>query len=207
MYINILFICKVGGMVKKAFIFFLTAIISCSAAMPAWAWTSEGYGWVKGTLGWSFMIDGIYLDGWRVIEGKAYYFYKDSNFMAHDTIIDGRYINSDGAATSDIPDGISKIMKIDMDYINKHFNNFRWWFYVENNVNFKELCRGNYNVPDINGNIYWLKDDFMDYNGYFVSGDDVYILGNQGGMDIYKIEDNKVVQRIPYILDKSYEWR
>ncbi|MGN0143905.1 MAG: cell wall-binding protein [Clostridium sp.] len=192
---------------KKVFIFFIAAAVSLSSTICAGAWTSEGNGWVKGNLGWSYVINGIYLDGWRKIDGKIYYFYKDTNFMAHDTIIDGYYINSDGAVTFNIPDGISKIMKMDLEYINSYFNGRGWSFYSEENVNFKVLCDGKWDVPDINGNVYWIQQGDMDCIGYFVSGDDVYVLGNQGGMDIYKVENNKIVMQIPYNSGISYKWR
>ena len=55
--------------------FFMT--ITCVTTLPAYGWISEGNGWINGTMGWSYMINGIYSDGWNNIDGKWYYFYKD----------------------------------------------------------------------------------------------------------------------------------
>ncbi|HZJ99084.1 MAG TPA: hypothetical protein VFC79_03715 [Tissierellaceae bacterium] len=191
----------------ERFIASIMIMTACTVCIPAYAWTSELNGWINGTKGWSYMINGIYLDGWQKIDGKWYYFYKDTNFMAHDTIIEGYYINSSGVWTQNIPYGISMIMKNDMNYIDSILRCTAWSFYTEENINFKDLCNGNWNVPDIIGNVYWIQDEEIDIMGYFVSCDNVYSLGNQGGMDIYKIEGGRVVQRIPYNYGESYIWR
>lgn len=191
----------------ERFIASIMIMTACTVCIPAYAWTSEGNGWIDGTKGWSYMINGVYLDGWQKIDGNWYYFYKDTNFMAHDTIIEGYYINSSGVWTQDIPFGISMIMKNDMNYIESILKDTAWSFYTEENINFKDLCNGNWNVPDIIGNVYWIQDEEIDIIGYFVSGNNVYSLGNQGGMDIYKIKEGSVVQRIPYNNEESYIWR
>lgn len=194
---------------KRAQIFITTVLMLAvfSISVPSYAWTPEGNGWINGTKGWSYMTDGIYEDGWKNIDCNWYYFYKDTNFMAHDTIIDGYYINSSGEWTEDVPYPISQIMKNDLNYINSTLGTTAWHFYTEKNINFKNLCRDNWNVPDIKGNVYWIQDEEIDIMGYFVSGNDVYCLGNQGGMDIYKVEGGNVVKRIPYNYGTSYSWR
>ena len=194
---------------KRVQIFIGAVIMAaiCSISVQSYAWTYEGNGWIKGTKGWSYMTDGIYADGWKNIDYSWYYFYKNTNFMAYDTIIDGYYINSNGAWTEEVPDAIRQIMKNDLNYINSTLGKTAWHFYVEENINFRNLCNNNWTVPDINGNVYWIQDEEFDIMGYFVSNNDVYCLGNQGGMDIYKIQCGNVVQRIPYNYETSYRWR
>ncbi|MEO2740735.1 cell wall-binding protein [Clostridium butyricum] len=185
--------------------FFMT--ITCVTTLPAYAWTSEGNGWINGTMGWSYMINGIYSDGWNNIDGEWYYFYKDTNFMAHDTIIDGYYINSDGVWIENAPDPIEQIIKNDKDYLDNTFKDIQWSFYTDENVSLKEICNEYWDVPDIVGNMYWIQDRDIDLLGYFVSGDNVYCLANQGGTDIYKIENGKIIESIPYEISNSYSWR
>ncbi|WP_294402340.1 cell wall-binding protein [uncultured Clostridium sp.] len=194
---------------KRAQIFITAVLMAaiCSISVPSYAWTSEGNGWISGTKGWSYMTNGIYADGWKNIDYSWYYFYKDTNFMAHDTIINGYYINSNGAWTEDMPYAVSQIMKNDLNYINSTLGKTAWHFYTEENVNFRNLCGDNWTVPDINGDVYWIQDEEVDIMGYFVSGNDVYCLGNQGGMDIYKVQCGNVVQSILYNYETSYRWR
>lgn len=192
---------------KKIIMAVLSITLTLNCIFPTSAWVKEGNGWINGNKGWSYMTNGIYADGWQKIDGNWYYFYKDTNFMAHDTIIDGYYINSHGIWTENIPYAIAQIMKNDMDYINTTLGSTAWHFYEEENVKFKDLCNGNWNVPDIIGNVYWIQDDEIDIMGYFVGAYDVYSLGNQGGTDIYKVENGKIVERIPYNYGTSYSWR
>lgn len=51
--------------------------------------------WCQDSTGWWFEADGSYLKGWNQIDGRWYYFYNDG-YMAHDTTIEGYYVNSDG---------------------------------------------------------------------------------------------------------------
>lgn len=181
-------------------------IIICFITCPVYACTIQSNGWINGTMGWSYMVDGIYIDGWNNIDGKWYYFYKDTNFMAHDTIIDGYYIDSNGVWKKDMPYPIGQIIKNDMNYLNDRLKNVQWSFYTEENISFRELCNEHWNVPDIYGNVYWIRDGGSDLFGYFVSGDDVYCLSNQGGTDIYKVENGEIIQSIPYKDSGNYEW-
>ena len=181
-----------------------TLTLNCS--LPVSAWTREGNGWIYGSMGWSYMTEGIYADGWKYINDKWYYFYEDTNFMAYDTIIQGYYIDEDGAWEEKVPDKINMILNNDGEYI-KRFQNMNWTFYEEYNVSFKEVCDGGWNVPDIYGDIYWIRGNGIDYMGYFIGEDCLYALGNQGGMDIYKIKDGKVVENIPYNYGNSWSWR
>ena len=76
-------------------------------------WRNEGEGNIRyldpvsGAMvtGWQLIDDNWYyfetdygamVTGWQVIDGKDYYFY-DDGAMAHDTVIDGYYVNEDGA--------------------------------------------------------------------------------------------------------------
>ena len=48
-----------------------------------------------------------------------------------------------------------------------------------------------------------------DYCGYLVGKDskNVYVIPNQGNMDVYQIQDNKKVKTIPWTGGgKSYKW-
>jgi hypothetical protein len=66
-------------------------VVSVLALNPIGAsaeWKQDSTGWWN-TEGSSWSV------GWRNIEGKWYYFYSDG-YMAHDTTVDGYYLNSSG---------------------------------------------------------------------------------------------------------------
>ena len=51
--------------------------------------------WRADSYGWWYTEGSSYATGWRQINGLWYYFYSDG-YMAHDTTIDGYYVNSNG---------------------------------------------------------------------------------------------------------------
>lgn len=51
--------------------------------------------WKSNSTGWWYTEGNTWATGWRYINGNWYYFYSDG-YMAHDTAIDGYYVNSNG---------------------------------------------------------------------------------------------------------------
>lgn len=51
--------------------------------------------WRSNNTGWWYTEGNSWATGWKSINGNWYYFYSDG-YMAHDTIIGGYYLNSDG---------------------------------------------------------------------------------------------------------------
>jgi hypothetical protein len=58
--------------------------------------------WKSDNQGWWYTEGNSYATGWRQLDRNWYYFYSDG-YMASDTTIDGYYLNSDGAWTTNIP--------------------------------------------------------------------------------------------------------
>ncbi|MDR3596397.1 RICIN domain-containing protein [Clostridium sp.] len=52
--------------------------------------------WRQNSTGWWYAEGSSYATGWRLIDGKYYYF-SDNGYMLHDTYIDGYELGSDGA--------------------------------------------------------------------------------------------------------------
>lgn len=52
--------------------------------------------WRQNSTGWWYTEENSYATGWRLIDGKYYYF-SDNGYMMHDTYIDGYELGSDGA--------------------------------------------------------------------------------------------------------------
>lgn len=52
--------------------------------------------WRRNSIGWWYTEGSSWATGWRLINGNWYYFYSNG-YMAHDTTIDGYYLNSSGA--------------------------------------------------------------------------------------------------------------
>ena len=58
--------------------------------------------WKSDSTGWWYTEGNSYNTGWKLIDGNWYYFYSDG-YMAHDTTIEGFYLNSAGTWTISIP--------------------------------------------------------------------------------------------------------
>jgi hypothetical protein len=52
--------------------------------------------WKQDSNGWWYADGASWYTGWKQIDGNWYYFY-NNGYMAHDTVIDGLYLNSSGA--------------------------------------------------------------------------------------------------------------
>lgn len=52
--------------------------------------------WKQDNTGWWYEEEFGWATGWRIIDGQWYYFYTNG-YMAHDTTIDGWYLNSSGS--------------------------------------------------------------------------------------------------------------
>ena len=64
--------------------------------------------WKKDNTGWWYTVNNSYAKGWKEIDGKWYYFYS-TGYMAHDTVIGGYKIGSDGAWITGISNNKTKV--------------------------------------------------------------------------------------------------
>jgi transglutaminase/protease-like cytokinesis protein 3 len=55
--------------------------------------------WKQNSKGWWYTEGNVWATGWKLIDKNWYYFYSDG-YMAHDTTINGYYLNSGGAWTN-----------------------------------------------------------------------------------------------------------
>lgn len=69
-----------------------TSLLALSPIAANAEWKEDSTGW------WYTEENSSYATGWRLIDRNWYYFYSDG-YMAHDTSIDGYYLNSSGAWT------------------------------------------------------------------------------------------------------------
>ena len=77
--------------------------------------------WKQNYTGWWYTDGSSWATGWKLIDGNWYYFNSDG-YMAHDTIIDGYKLGSDGAWIQKIvlaTVGDEKITKDDLDKVMK----------------------------------------------------------------------------------------
>lgn len=82
-------------MIKKKLVKVITStlmLVSIFALNPMGANAS----WKQNDTGWWYTQDNSWITGWKLIDGKWYYFYSDG-YMAHDTIISGFKLGYDGA--------------------------------------------------------------------------------------------------------------
>lgn len=66
--------------------------------------------WKSDKNGWWYTEGSSYATGWRNIDNNWYYFY-NNGYMAHDTTIDGYYLNSAGAWTKNFDNSSVQIVK------------------------------------------------------------------------------------------------
>lgn len=163
---------------------------------------SESYSWSQvsnyGEKEWILYYGGHQVYGWQQVNGIWYYLYYSNGYMAHDTFIDGYYVNSDGAWTNDIPYEIQRIKSV--------IPNSQWIDTLGNdgdtitilkNQNLRKLYINGWNAPDVNGTmvIFGLGGEhFITDNGV------VFNTAHQAGENILQYDDNgNIVKEYPYI--------
>lgn len=175
-------------------ILLVSSMFSVNAQAAPYKWKTVSQ---YGTDYWICYKDNSKAYGWNNINGNWYYFYDRNGYMAHDTFIDGYYLNSDGAWTYDIPYVIQRIINVvpDSDWIYTVGNINSEAMGIVPNVNLKYQCRLGWNAPNVNGTIVCI-----DYNEYFVADDGtVFKAPHQAYDTIYKYDENgNVVAEYPY---------
>ena len=80
---------------KKKNLLKLMGVFILSAAVISMIPKKAEASWMHDSNGWWYSEGNSKAVGWRYIEGKWYYF-DEEGYMAHDTVVDGCYINSSG---------------------------------------------------------------------------------------------------------------
>ena len=179
--------------------------------------------WKKDNIGWYYQDNNSYYTGWKLIDNNWYYFYSDGYMATNDKIGD-YFVNSTGAWTNEITADEARelICNEDGNYLTKILND---------GVVFSDRCseceangykpysEKAWEIPkepmycfdlsvisyDINGNP--VEDAF---GSYLVGKEskNVYAFPNQGGMNVYQIQDNKKIKTYKCLdCRNSYEWR
>lgn len=150
-----------------------------------------------GELQWVCYYGGQKVFGWHYVNGIWYYLNTANGFMAHDTFIDGYYVNSDGAWTNDIPYEIQRVRSVvpNSSWIDT-LGNQGDTISILKNQNLKALYINGWNVPDINGTLVI----FGIGGEHFVADDGtVFKTAHQGGEKIIQYDNNgNVVKEYPY---------
>lgn len=148
-----------------------------------------------------------YAKGWKLIDGNYYYFHSYNGKMAHSTIIDGYYINENGACTESIPPVIQAILKHDSAKINSLLANH---LTIERG-NLYSLATIPDSLPKEEGYFCHIMSEMYGDDGgaYFIPDgkDYIYMIPNQGGLPMYKVQ-NGVAQKL-IIWPDTYDlnWR
>lgn len=77
--------------------------------------------WKSNSKGWWYTEGNSYSKGWKLINGNWYYFNNDG-YMAHDTTIDGYYLNSSGAWENSVNSIIGQGILKNVSVQNPSFN-------------------------------------------------------------------------------------
>lgn len=171
-------------------------------AMPVMIANAASTGWQPvSNYGQTEKVYYIYenkASGWTQIDDKWYYFYSGTGYMAHDTFIDGYYVNSEGVWTDDVPYAIQRVIDVvpDSNWIYTYGNDTQDYIGILENKNFKELCRYGWNAPDVNGTVVSTMGEefFVSSNGT------VYKAPHQAYDTIYEYgNDGSIVASYPYV--------
>jgi hypothetical protein len=168
--------------------------------------------WKKDNNGWWYTEGNSYdKNCWSLIDGKWYYF-DYSGYMLHDTIIDGYYLNSNGAYINNHSDEIKKYESLfkDKDWIKKTANKSFIYSNIILDINqdgvsemlFDSDCGGGlagetlFVVTYDNGNVKaeGLENSHGVYYGYSSSEEVFFICGGNQGNNYargYKLENNQ----------------
>lgn len=186
----------------------ISLLVPTTTAFASTGKWMETYNYQNKETEWSYYTNGEgYARDWELINCNYYYFYPHNGKMAYSTIIDGYYVNEDGAYAESLPPAIQAILKHDSNFVNNLSANH---FIIE---------RGNlYSLVSISGSLpkeegyfcHITSNNYGDSMGaYFIPDgkDYIYMIPNQGGMPIYKIQ-NSVAQKI-IIWQDTYDrdWR
>jgi hypothetical protein len=172
--------------------------------------------WKEDNTGWWYSDYISYSTGWKTIDENLYYFYPDDyqkGYMAHDTIVDGFYLNSDGVFTA--TNGEKEIyinLLTNKDWLTEHTDfeqggqvkniildinqdgiseMLLYWGEYSGGLGGKTISivtcnNGKINVEDIN-------TSHGGYYGYSSSEKVFFVSGGQGGNSYikgYKLDDN-----------------
>jgi len=86
--------------------------------------------WKQNSTGWWYTEGSSWATGWRLINKNWYYFYSDG-YMAHDTTIDGYYLNGSGAWTNSTPNNYGSDLDLLGQEILSNISTENPSFYVE----------------------------------------------------------------------------
>lgn len=168
--------------------------------------------WKSDSKGWWYTEGNSYAKNcWSLIDGKWYYFDYDG-YMLHDIIIDGYYLNSNGAYINEPSEEIKKYESLlsDKDWIKKTTNTTSIYNPIILDINqdgtsemlFNSDCRGGlageslFVVTYDNGNVNveQIENSHGGYYGYSSSEKVFFICGGNQGSNYargYKLENNK----------------
>lgn len=179
-------------------------------------------GWVKDSNG-TFYCDenGKMVTGWRDIDNNRYFFGSNGK-MFTDTTIEGNYLGKDGImqkySVNSFDEARNLIMKNDGVYVKQKMNtndsivkldNFKEGYVT------KDILQG-WTFPNeeyyfLTLSVYDLSGEELYYNiGLYLVGKEsgkVYVVPFEGGKYSYRIENNSILERIPYENGDCYEWR
>lgn len=169
--------------------------------------SSSSYSWSQvsnyGETEWVLYYGGHQVYGWNYVNGNWYYLYEHNGYMAHDTFINGYYVNSHGAWTNDIPYAVQRILDVvpNPGWIYS-CGNYGEFIAIFKNENLKELCSNGWNAPNIDGTLVVIGEG----GEHFVADDGtVYKVPHQAYETIYQYDSQgNVVNQYPYIGDKCY---
>lgn len=189
-------------------------VLSLSSVFPKEA-NAE---WKQDSKGWWYSDGNSYYTGWKLIDGNWYYFYSDGYMATNDKIGD-YFVNSTGAWTNEITadEAYQLVLNEDGNFITKAYacgSRFadNYGEYSAQNMPYTGYS---WKIPREPVYVFYLQDVdnngevLNDYCGYLVGKDskNVYVIPNQGNMDVYQIQDNKKVKTIPWTGGgKSYKW-
>ena len=174
--------------------------------------------WRKDSKGWWYNNGNSYYTGWKHIDSNWYYFYSDGYMATNDKIGD-YFVNSTGVWTNEITAEEAKqlVMNEDRTFINEAYKSGDRLFdlYKEYSKENMPYTGNKWNIPkepcyefllealDDNGEV------LFDACSYLVGKEskNVYVIPNQGCMDIYQIQDDKKVKTIPWRgPEGSHQW-
>lgn len=195
-----------GGEMKKFLIsvllvtsaFFVESVSNIDAVTQVYA---SSYNWVQisnyGDKEWVLYDGWQKLYGWQYVNGVWYYIYPSTGCMAHNTFVNGWYVDSNGAWTTDIPYALQRVIKIvpHPGWIYDCGTSYECEITFLPNQNLKKLAENGWNAPDVNGTVVCI-----DYNEFFVADDGtVFKAPHQAYDTIYQYdEDGNVVNKYEY---------
>ncbi|MBE6062621.1 MAG: hypothetical protein E7207_03485 [Clostridium butyricum] len=173
---------------------FIAPAVTAQACSESYDWKQV---WSCGEKEWVLYYGGKQMYGWHLVNGSWYYMYPSTGYMAHNTFVNGYYLDSNGVWTNNMPYPLQRILKVlpHPGWIYDCGTCFENEITFLPNQNLRNLTELGWDAPNVNGTVV-----SIDFNEFFVADDGTVFRAPHQSYDtiLQYDEDGNVVNEYTY---------